>query len=86
MQKLAPFYKPVGLVMCVLSLVIPMLMITQIIKSTGILNCTAFLFNFYGVVLWIYGHSLSKVSKMKDEELSQEILDYYNRKRNKPES
>ncbi len=85
-QKLVPWYKPIGIVMCVLSLVFPMLMVTHTIKSTGFLNCLSFLFNFYGVVLWIYGHSLTKVSKMKDEELSQEILDYYNKKRNKIDS
>lgn len=68
--------------MCAL-MVIPFLIIIHTLESTLFLNCLTILFYFYGVVLWVYGHSLKKVSKLKDEQLSQEILDYYERKRKK---
>ena len=83
MHRFVPWMRHIGITMCVLSLVFPFLMIIHVIKSTLLLNCLTAVFNFYGVVLWVYGHSLRKVAQMKDEELSQSILDYYEKKRNK---
>jgi hypothetical protein len=82
MQRFVPWMQFIGISFCVLSLVIPMLIIVHVIESTLFLNCLTLVLNFYGVVLWIYGHSLRKVKKEKDEELSATILEYYNKKRN----
>ena len=83
MRKFVPWFRPIGISMCIISLVIPFLILTHVIESTFFLNCLTMLFNFYGVVLWVYGYSLRKVSRIKDEQLSQEILEFYEQKRNK---
>jgi len=81
MQKHVPWLRHIGIGFCVLSLVIPMLIITHVTASTFFLNCLAFALNFYGIVLWVYGHSLNRVRQMKEDELSAEILEFYERKR-----
>ena len=83
MQKFIPWMRHIGISMVVLSLVFPFLIIIHVAESTLFLNCISILFNFYGVVIWVYGHSLRKVAKLKDEQLSQSILDYYDQKRKK---
>jgi hypothetical protein len=83
MRTLAPWFKSIGIGMCIFSLVFPFLMIIHVIESTFFLNCLAFVFNTYGILLWVYGFSLRKVNKIEDEELSEAILDYYNQKRKK---
>ena len=79
MRKFVPWFRPIGISMCIISLVIPFLIITHVIESTFFLNCLTMLFNFYGVVLWVYGYSLRKVSRIKDEQLSQRSSSFTNR-------
>ena len=83
MQKFVPWLRFVGIGLCVASLAIPILIIVHVIESTFFLNCLTVALNFYGVVLWVYGHSLKKAKKIEDEELSATILEFYNKKRNK---
>jgi len=73
----------VGAGMCLLSIMLPFLMIIHILESTLFLNCLSFVLNFYGVVIWLYGFSLKKARASHKHEGDEFMQAFYESKRNR---
>ena len=73
----------VGAGLCLLSIVIPLLMILKLIELTFFLNFLSFIFNFYGVVIWVYGHSLTKARKNIENDGEEFMNTFYEKKRSR---